>query len=409
MIPGLLRRRGAFRWFWAGQTISLLGDQVTVLAVPLVAVLYLRAGPREMGYLVAAAWLPYLLFGLPAGAWVDRLGRRRRVMSGADLGRAALLLTVPLAAALHGLTLLQLYVAVFGNGILGAFFQVSSQTLFVSMLEREDYVAGQQLIYGSRAFSFVAGPSLGGFLVQVLSGPVALVLDATSFLVSAVALGSIRPVEPEPDRERRGLLTAGARFIESSPVLRAGLLATATINLFNLAYNALFVLYAVRYLHFQPAVLGTVVGIGAVGGIAGSLVAGRIGRRIGPGPAFMAGCVLFTLPLVLVPLAGGPSGLVVGMVATAGFFASFGVMVLDITWGSITASLIPNRLRARVQGAYSVVNYGVRPAGSVLGGALAAVAGVRPTLFVVTLGAVLGVLWLLPSPLPRMRELPAEG
>jgi MFS family permease len=386
-----------------------VGDQLTLLAVPLAAVLLLRAGPEQMGYLVAAAWLPYLLFAIPAGAWVDRLGRRRLVMIGADAGRAALLLTVPLTAAVHHLTLIQLYLVIFLNGSLGVCFQVSYQTLFVSIVEREDYVQGQQLLYGSRAFSFIAGPTLAGFLVQLLSGPVALLFDAASYIASAASLSSIRPAEPAPERERRGLLTAGAGFILRSPVLRAALLATTTINLFNLAYNALYVLYAVRYLHLQPAVIGSIAGIAAVAGIAGAVLAGRIGRWLGPGPAFIAGCAVFTLPLVLVPLASGPPWLVVALLVAAGLGASFGVMLLDITAGSLYAALIPNRLRARVSGAYSVVNYGVRPIGSIAGGALAAAIGLRPTLLLVTLAACLGLLWLIPSPLPRLRQLPAEA
>ena len=203
MIPQLLRRAGAFRWYWVGQTVSLFGDQITYVAVPLVAVLYLHASPAEMGYLVAAAWLPYLLFALQAGALVDRYGHRRLIMIGADLGRALLLLTVPAAAALHHLALLQLYAVIFLSGTLSTFFNVSMATLFVSMLEREDYLHGQSLLNGSRAFSFVGGPAVAGTLVQAFSGPVALVVDAFSFLVSALCLGRIRPVEPAIGARRR--------------------------------------------------------------------------------------------------------------------------------------------------------------------------------------------------------------
>jgi MFS family permease len=409
VIPSLLRRPGPFRWFWIGQTISLFGDQITLIALPLVAVLLLHAAPAEMGFIVAAAWLPFLLFALPAGAWVDRMRRRRRLMIAADLGRAALLLTVPAAAALDALTLGQLYVVVFLSGLCSVFFGGAYQVLFVAMVPREDYVQGQSLLNGSRAFSFVGGPAVAGFLVQLFSGPVALVADAISFLASALVLSRISPPEPEPEKVERGHLLNGVRFILRSPVMRASLLATATINLFNLAYNALAILYAVRYLHIQPAVLGLIYGTGAIGGLAGSVLAGRLSRRVGIGPAYVAGCVLFTAPLVLVPLAGGPQPLVAAVLLVAGALAAMGVMVLDISAGAIFAALIPNTLRARVAGAYTVVNYGVRPIGSVIGGWLATTVGVRETLFVVTIGAVLGVLWLLPSPIPRMRELPESA
>ena len=406
MIPQLLRRAGAFRWYWVGQTVSLFGDQITYVAVPLVAVLYLHASPAEMGYLVAAAWLPYLLFALQAGALVDRYGHRRLIMIGADLGRALLLLTVPAAAALHHLALLQLYAVIFLSGTLSTFFNVSMATLFVSMLEREDYLHGQSLLNGSRAFSFVGGPAVAGALVQAFSGPVALVVDAFSFLVSALCLGRIRPVEPAIGERRPGHFLEGVRFIAGSPVMRGSLGATATINLFQLSYSALAILYVVRYLHIGPGLLGAILSGGAVGGLLGSVLAGRLGRRLGVGPAYTLGCVIFTAPLVLTPLAGGPQALVVAMLLGAALGSSLGVMVLDINVGAIFAALIPNTLRSRVSGAYTVVNYGVRPVGSVLGGLAASFFGVRPTLFVVTIAAMAGVLFLLPSPIPRMRELP---
>jgi MFS family permease len=371
-----------------------------------VAVLLLHAGPAEMGYLTAAAWLPFLFFALPAGALVDRVRRRRRLMIAADLGRAVLLLTVPATAALHALTLGQLFAVAFLSGVCSVFFGGAYQVLFVAMVPRAAYVEGQSLLNGSRAFSFVSGPAVAGFLVQLFSGPVALVVDAVSFLASALVLSRISPVEPEPEKVERGHLLNGVRFILRSPVMRASLLATATINLFNLAYSALAILYIVRYLHLPPALLGTVLAIGSVGGLAGSMLAGRLGRRIGIGPAYALGCVLFTAPLMLVPLAGGPRPLVIAILALAQALAAIGVMVLDISVGAIFAALVPDRLRARVAGAYTVVNYGVRPIGAVVGGWLAAAVGVRPALLLATAGAVLGVLWLLPSPILRMRELP---
>lgn len=406
MIPALLSRPGAFRWYWIGQTVSLFGDQITVVVVPLVAVLYLHATPADMGYLVAAAWLPYLLFALQAGALVDRYGRRRLVMIGADLGRAALLFTVPVAAMLHQLTLVQLYAVIFLNGTLSTFFNVSMATLFVSMVEREDYLSGQSLMAGARAFSFVGGPTVAGFMVQLFSGPIALIADAASFLFSALTLSRIRPVEPPAAERRPGHLTSGIRFIARTPIMRSSLAATATINLFNLAYSALAILYIVRYLHIAPGLLGVILGAGSVGGLLGSFLAGRLGRRFGVGPAYTAGCVLFTAPLVLTPLASGPLVVVAGMLLAAGFGAGLGVMVLDINVGAIFAALVPNTMRARVAGAYTVVNYGVRPIGSVLGGALATAIGVRQTLLIVTIAAVAGVLFLLPSPIPRLRHLP---
>lgn len=409
LVPGLLRQPGPFRVFWAGQTVSLFGDQVSLIAVPLTAVLILHAGPAEMGGLVAAAWLPSLLFALHAGARVDRSRHRRRIMIAADLGRAALLLTVPAAAALHVLTLAQLYAVVFLNGTLSVLFGVATQTLFISTVPRERFVEGQSLLHGSRAFSFIGGPSAGGLLAQALSAPGALVADAASFLASAVSLSLIAPAEPEAERRGRGQVLTGLRFVFGTPVMRAALGATATINLFQLAYGALAVLYIVDELRVAPGVLGLVLGCGSVGALLGSVLAGRLARRVGIGRAFLIGCIAFPAPLLLVPLAGGPMPVVLAMLLAAQFGAGMGVVILDISAGAIFAALIPDQLRSRVSGAYTVVNYGVRPLGSLLGGALGAAIGIRPTMAVVVVLATAGFLWLLPSPIPRMATLPATA
>jgi MFS family permease len=267
-------------------------------------------------------------------------------------------------------------------------------------------MAGNSLLHGTRAFSYVAGPSVAGFLVQVLRAPYALVVDAFSFVASALLLGRMKVAEPPADVPAPGHLSAGMRWIWRTPVMRASLLSTTTINFFNFVFFALFVLYATRSLHVRAGTLGIVLGAGAVGGLLGSFVAGRVGRRIGVGPAFMLGCVLFPAPLLLVPLAEGPKPLILVMLGAAEFGSGFGVMLLDISAGAIRAAITPDRLRARVAGAYQVVNYGVRPVGALVGGTLGAAIGLRPTLWIATVGALAGVLWLVKSPLPRLRDLP---
>ena len=404
-VPSLLRENREFRAFWAGQLISLFGDQITLLALPLLAVLLLHAGAQEMGYLTAAGLVPTLFFALHAGAWVDRHGRRRQVMIAADVGRALLLATIPAAYAIGRLTILHLYAVAFLVGTLSVLFMVSYAALFVSIVPRERYVEGNAILHGSRALSFVGGPSLGGLLVQIFSAPFALAADAISFLVSAFFLGRISPAEPPTEKSGRGQVVAGARFIVQSPVIRAALAAGATFNFFNFMFSALFVLYATSVLGVQPAMLGAVLGAGAVGAVFGSTITGWLGRRIGIGPTFILGCILFPLPLVLVPAAAGPMLLVLAFLFAARFGSGLGVMVLDISIGSIFAALIPHHLRSRVSGAFTVVNYGVRPLGSLVGGALGSAIGLRPTLWIATVGAIAGFLWLLPSPLPRLKTL----
>jgi MFS family permease len=406
MVPELLRER-VFRRYWSASTISMFGDQISGIALPLAAVLVLHAGAAQMGYLTALEWLPSLLFGLPAGAWVDRRGRRRQTMIAADLGRAALFTSIPVCYALHVMTLAQLYLVTFGAGLLSIVFNVSDATLFVSVVAPERYVDGQSLLNGSRALSFVGGPSIGGVLVQVLSAPFAIVADGLSFLGSAFFLGRIRPAEPPADY-CEGSALAGARFIVGSPLVRASLIAVATVNFFNLMFAALYLLYAVRVLHITAGVVGVLVGVAAVGALLGSVVTKRIAARIGAGWAYTIGCLLFTAPLVLWPLAHGRMSLILVTLFVAEFISGFGVMVLDISIGAIFAAVIPDRLRSRVTGAFQAVNYGTRPLGALLGGLLGSVIGLRPALWIAALGGITGFVLLLPTPLPGYR-LPAEG
>jgi MFS family permease len=406
VIPPLLGENADFRRFWLGQTVSLFGDQVSMLAVPLTAVLVLHANAAQMGYLTTALLVPNLLFSLHAGAWVDRRGRRRQAMLVTDVARALVLATIPLAYALGHLTFAQLYVVGFLSGSLSVLFYVAYSALFVALVPRERFMDANSLLHGSRAFSFLAGPSAGGFLVQLLRAPYAVLVDAGSFVVSALFLSRMRIEEPPGSAADESGVLDGARWLFRSRVMRAELAAVATINYFNFVFFTLFVLYATRALHVRPATLGLVLGAGAVGGVLGSVVTNRLSRRIGVGAAFTLGCLVFPAPLVLVPAASGPKWVVLALLFLAEFGSGLGVMMLDITAGSISAALVPARLRSRVSGAFMVVNYGVRPLGSITAGALGSWIGLRPTLWIATVGAVAGVLWLVPSPIPRLRELP---
>lgn len=409
-LPVLLRQP-PFRRYWSAQTVSLFGDQISVLALPLLAVLGAGAGPAEMGYLTAATLLPNLLFSLVAGAWLDRYPNKRRVMILADLGRALLLAAVPIAYLFGIFSLGQLYLVAFLSGTLAVLFEVAHSALFVSLVPRKDYVDANALVNGSRAMSFVAGPSVGGLLVQVLGAPIALLADALSYLLSALFLGRLPRAAPAPAGQAaetsRGLgLAAGLRFVARSRILRATMLGTTTLNLFNYMFAALFVLYASSELGLSPGLLGLVIGTGSLGALLGAVVTSRLVRLLGLGRTVVLGFVLFPAPLILVPLADGPTPLLLSALVAADFLSGLGVMVLDITVGSMQTATIPETLLARVTGVKRTINYGIRPLGALLGGALGTALGVRPTLWIATVGALAGVLWVLPSPIPRLRDLP---
>jgi predicted MFS family arabinose efflux permease len=407
-IPRLLRSNRSFRDFWTGQTISIFGDQISLLAVPLLAALELDAGPAQMGALTAVALAPNLLFSIHLGAWADGRFHRKRMLIAADLGRALLLLTIPLAALFGVLSLAQLYLVAFAAGSLGVLFQVAYNVVFVSLLERDEYIDGSSLLNGSRAVSLTAGDGAAGLLVQLFTAPFALLVDACSYLASAFFIGRAGGVEA-PSAEQTsetGGLAAGARFIARTPLIRASLLACATLNLFNTAFYALLVLYAIEVLGIGAGALGLALAIGGAGSLVGAMLTRRLSSRFGLGKTLVVSFVLTPAPLLIVPLAAGAPHASFTLLAVAEFFNGLGVMVLDVGLGALYAAMVPDLLRARGSGAFLLVNYGVRPIGALAGGLLAAAIGLQATMWIAAIGALAGVLWLLPSPMPRLQELP---
>jgi MFS family permease len=406
-IPKLLLER-AFRRYWTAQTISLLGDQVTLLALPLLALLGAGAGAVEMGYLTAAGLVPHLLFSILAGAWMDRLPYKRLSMIVADLARAVLLLWIPIAYLTGSLSLSQLYIVAFLTGCFSVIFEVSRNTLFAALVSKEDLVSAETLINGARATSYVAGPAIGGLLIRFLTAPIALIADALSYVVSAVLLKRIAITEPKPEPAKGLGIGEGLRFIWRSTLLRNMLAGSTTLNLFNYMFAALVLLYISVDLHLSALVIGLVIGAASVGALTGAGVTGRLVAKFGSGPMLFAGYVIFPLPLLLVPLAASsqPTPLVIALLFLAEFCSGFGVMLLDIVAGSFHIAAVPDALRARVAGAYRTVNYGIRPIGALIGGALGSSLGTRQTLWIATIGAVAGAIWLIPAGVLKMRELP---
>ncbi|WP_369226561.1 MFS transporter [Streptomyces sp. R39] len=405
-IPGLLYDT-AFRRYWTAQTVSYLGDQVSALAIPLIAVTVVHAGAAQMGYLAAAVWLPHLLFGPYAGLWADRRRHRRRVMIAADLGRFALLVSLPVVHALSTLTFTSLFTVAFGVGLLSVLFEVCNPPLFKALVPPGGYVAGNALGSGSRAMAKVVGPSAGGFLVQLFSAPFALLVDALSYLVSAVLLARIAPEEAPPSEDRVRLRAAG-RFILRSRAIRAALAATATVNFFCFVTTTLFVLYATTTLGLGAGLLGTVLGAGAVGAVVGAMCATPLTRRLGVGRTFLLGCLTTPAPLLLIPAAHGSGPAVLVMLVGAQFGSALGVIWIDITAATLLTSLVPDAMRSSVFGAYQGVNLGMRPLAALIAGAVAGPLGLRTTLWIAAAGALTAFLWILPSPLSRSTP-PAVG
>jgi predicted MFS family arabinose efflux permease len=402
----MINRR--FASFWAGETISQFGDRISELALPLIAVVTLAATPTEVGLLTAAVWAPNLL-SVFVGSWVDRRAHRRRILVAADLLRAAVLLSLPVAHWFGAVTLGQLFAVALLAGCGQVLFASTYQSFFVTLVDRDRYVDANSKLNTSRSASFVAGPAIGGYLIQILTAPVAVLVDAVSFVASAFLIHRIK-ADPMPVAERSSLLAdarAGIRYVHSHRYLRAALGCVTTVNFFTFVAQALIVLFASRTLGLPTGVIGLAFGLGAIGGLIGAVAAPRLSLRYGVGRMIFVGAVLFPAPLAVLAFAGGPHWMAAGVLGLAEAFSAAGVMQLDINLNSVQTAVTADDMRSRVSGVFGTINYGVRPLGAVVGGFLGTWLGLRPTLLIAAVGGAMCCLWLVWSPIPRVRSLAA--
>jgi len=410
----LWRQRNFVR-LWAGQTVSVFGSQVTTLALPLAAVLVLHATAFQMGLLSAAGMAPWFLFALLAGVWVDRQPRRRWILVAADLGRAAILLSVPLAAFSHALSLGQLFAVAFAAGCLTLVFNVAWGSYLNVLVPREQLVEGNAKLMGSYALAQIAGPSLAGVLVQAFTAPAAVLCDAASFLVSAGCLGSIRASEPErrlaQPRPLRRELGAGLRYVRDDPLQRAIAGSAATLNFFGAAIYAVLVVYAVRQLRLSSGLIGLAFAGGAVGALLGTQLAPPLARRLGAGRAILLATVGFPPALAIVPLAspGQPAWLEVAILTAAEAVGGLAVMLFDVNVAAVRQAETPERLYGRAAGAMSFLTQSAKPLGSLAGGGLAAAVGLHATLGLCAAGGLLVIPWTVLSPLRDRRDDRGDG
>ena len=399
-----------FLRLWLAQTISFLGTGITGLALPLTAALTLGATPVQMGLLGALQYLPQLLVGLFAGVWVDRL-RRRPILIGADLGRAVLLASIPLVALVGALRLEYLYAVTFLTGVLTVFFDVAYLAFLPSLVQREQLVEANSKLEVSRSVAQIAGPSLGGALVQLLTAPLAILLDAISFLTSALFLTGIRAPESRPTAPDRrpslwGEIGEGLRTVVGHPLHRAMVGFVSTFNFFGQAMTALYVLYATRDLGIEPAVLGAILALFGPGALLGTLVVGPATQRFGLGPALVGAALLAGGANLLVPLASRPTILAVALLAAAQFLMGLATPILAVNLVSLRQAITPDNLQGRVNATLRVLGWSTLPLGALLGGTLGETIGLQPTLIVGGLGSLLASGWIFLTPIRRLQALP---
>ena len=408
---GLWRNR-EFMNLWGAETVSQFGSQVTPVAIPLLAALTLDATPFQMGLLATAGGLPVLLFGFIAGAWVDRL-RRKPIMLAADIGRAFVLLAIPLAALLDALSIGLLIAVSLLVGVQSVFFNAAYVSILPTLVERAQLADANGKLYSSQSLAQVAAPALAGTLVSWLTAPAVILINSVTFAWSGWFIRRIETretVEPNKAADRHFLreVREGLHALVSSPVLRATSLATATINLAGYMFLAVYVLYMTDDLGLSATGVGLVYASGGVGALIGSVIAPRMSHRLGIGRTLVTAAVLQGAFGVTVPLAILVPAYALPLVVAAEFMQWLWLVVFFVNALTLRQAITPDRLQGRVAASNQVITAGMAPIGSFLGGVIGSAVSVQASLVAGIVGMFLAAFWVVFSPVIQMREIPAH-
>ena len=398
--------RTDFAKLWTALSLSLVGSEITMLALPLIAARTLGSTAFEMGVLAGVGQAPFLLFSLPAGAWVDRLPRRPMLIA-TDVGSALLLLSIPIATIFGGPTYLQLCAVAFGIGTFALLYDLGHYAYVPALVGRGQLTKFNSRLQISHSAAAAGGPGVAGLLIQLLSAPIAVLADAVSFLFSALLLRAIRKQEPPVDVQDQagGMLSAvrdGLRMLLGHRLLRPIVAISVPNGFFESGLLALYILYATRNLHLSPVLIGVIFAAGGFGAIPGAILADRSGARFGVGRTIIGGYALAGLAALLVPLAVGPTGTAEDPRGIPVYAAA------NIHQWTLRQVVTPDRLAGRVTAGHRFLVYGACALGAVASGGLGSVVGVRAALFVFAVGMLVSPLIALPSPLRDLRDQPAD-
>ncbi|HEY8797017.1 MAG TPA: MFS transporter [Candidatus Dormibacteraeota bacterium] len=409
MLGGRLWRDGEFLKLWAGQGISELGSQVSLLALPTVAILVLGATPFQVGLLAACETLAFPVLGLVAGVYVDRLPRRP-IMIACDVGRLLALASVPVAFALGVLSMPQLYAVALITGVGTVFFDVAYQSYLPALIPRADLIEGNTKLQVTGSVAQMAGPALGGFLIQLLGPARAVAADAATFLVSVVSLAWIRRAEPPPapakESGRGGFFAEmweGIQVVFGNSTIWKIAGSTSTSNLGSNLFFAVFLIFLYRILHLSPGTVGVIFAAGAVGGLLGALTAAWIPRRIGLGPTLFVTMLVSGLSMILIPLA--QYGFAIPLLFASMFVTSFVIPVYNINQVSLRQAIVPDRLQGRMNATVRTIIWGTNPIGAFIGGIIGSTYGTVPALYAGIAVSLLAGFWILLGPI-RLRVQP---
>lgn len=398
----------AFEALWVGQTVSALGTQVSMVALPLIAVLVLHAGPFELGILAALETVPYLVLSLPAGVFVDRTDRRR-MMIACDVARAAMLIGTGVAIVTGYLSMSLLCVVALVVGSLSVFFSVAYTSYVATLLAADNLVAGNQRLELSESAAQVIGPTIGGTILQVLGGAAAVLLDGLSYLVSAVAIVASRPtgaVDRATPRRQIGLFDGigeGLRRVVDDRILRDLAGSTAVLNLGSGMILAVVVLFATTEIGLDAAGFGLVYGLGNVGFLLGAMSVGVLTARLGVGRTFAWSTFATAGAMVLIALAGSATGAV--LLLAGRFIGAAATPLFNINALSLRQARVSHAIMGRVNATFLFIDWGPLPLGSLIGGTLATALGPRAALVAAATCGIMGAIWIGTSPAARLRSL----
>lgn len=399
-----------FLRLWAGQTVALFGAQVTLLALPLTAIQLLDASAGQLGILNALEYLPVACVTLFAGVLADRV-RRRPLLIAANIGRTLMLAAVPLVYWVSNLSIWVLYAVAFATGIFTAQFDVAYQAYLPTLIDRQLLVEGNSKLQASQSVSQTAGQGASGVLIQLLTAPVAILVNSLAYLLSVVTLVSIRSPEPVRKAARRSVradISEGWHVTLAHPVLRVVMLQSAWFNLLWDVVMVVMPLYAIRSLHLGAAGLGVVIAFGSVGAFGGSLIARRLGNRVGVGPAMASGMLLACTVLVLLPAVSGPGALTLVLLSVAYVLNGCGMTIFNVHSVALRQSLVPIELTGRVTATFRFLSWAIIPIGGVSGGQLAEHLGARAALLIIVVGLIGGAILFFVAQTVRAADVPEE-
>ncbi|MBO2537751.1 MFS transporter [Rummeliibacillus suwonensis] len=404
----LLKSNKAFRLFWTGQTISMFGSQITVIGLPLTAIYFLNANSTQMGIFQAVATIPFFLFSLFAGVWIDR-NRKKNILIFCNLMTAASLIIIPLGSIFNFLNLTLFYIVVFIAGTFSMIFELAYLSFLPLIVSKKHLSEGNSKLEISHSVLEVSGPSISGYLISIVTAPIAIIIDIICYIVSSLFLYKIKIAEPKTKAEKRTSvileIKEGLKVLLKHPILISLSGSTATLNFFRTAFDTLFLLFIIKYVGLRTEQIGIIIGLGSIGGLLGASISTRLSNKMGIGSTIITSVVTVFLGAMICSLAGGQIIVAITCLILGQILIGFGNTVYFISQVSLRQYITPMNLLGRVNASNRFITRGAMPLGGMFGGFLGSFINFKIAIFLISLGYMIGVIWLLISPVKRIKTL----